>query len=140
MLLFEQYLRFFNLVVIGTILEFILAPISLLPISSWIIYAKSIVVAPFGSTFISPFGVNTYTSSSKNSVFKASINCSGSFVCSCHSIVSLIHASLSSVTDTTAFFSLIVCFLICPVCCNTKFCNSMHFFCPYLNFKRWFFW
>ena len=50
------------------ILLLIFAPTIWWPISAWILYAKSIGVLPLGNTLIWPFGVNTYTSSSKSSV------------------------------------------------------------------------
>ena len=97
---------FFNFVTIGIILLFILHPTMWWPICSCIWYAKSIGVEPFGSTFIAPFGVNIYTSSSKSSFFKVCINSSGFCISLCHSRVSLTHASLSSSTFTFAFFPL----------------------------------
>ena len=96
----------FKGVIIGIILLFILQPTIWCPICSCIWYAKSIGVAPFGSTFIAPFGVNTYTSSSNNSFFNVCINSSGSCISLCHSKVSLTQASLSSSTFTLAFFPL----------------------------------
>ena len=50
---------FFNGVIIGIILLLILQPVIWFPISSCMLYAKSIDVAPLGKTFILPFGVNT---------------------------------------------------------------------------------
>ena len=48
-----------NFVTIGIILLFILHPTILCPTSACMLYAKSIGVASFGKTLISPFGVNT---------------------------------------------------------------------------------
>ena len=99
---------FFSSVIIGIILLFILHPVMWCPISACILYAKSIGVLPFGKDFISPFGVNTYTSSSNNSVFNVFKNSSGSCISFCHSNASLIHASLSSVTVTFVFLFLLL--------------------------------
>ena len=96
----------FNGVTIGIILLFILHPTILCPTSACIVYAKSIGVASLGNVFISPFGVNTYTSSSNSSVFSVFKNSSGSCISFCHSSVSLSHASLSSVTTTLDFLNL----------------------------------
>ena len=74
------------------------------PTSACTLYAKSIGVAPLGSTFIAPFGVNTYTSSTNNSVLNVSKNSCGSCISFCHSSVSLNHANLSSSTFTDCFF------------------------------------
>ena len=65
--------------------------------------ATPIDFASLGNTSIFPFGVNTYTSSSNNSVFNVFKNSCGSFMSCCHSNVSLSHASLSLVTVTTCF-------------------------------------
>ena len=97
---------FFNGVIIGIILEFIFAPTILLPIWSWIKYAKSIGVLPFGNVLISPFGVKTYTSSSNNSVFNVAKNSCGSCISFCHSKLSRNHDNLSSLTVTFAFLPL----------------------------------
>ena len=99
---------FFSSVTIGIILLFILQPVIWCPISACILYAKSIGVLPLGKDFISPFGVNTYTSSSKSSVFKVFKNSSGSCMSFCHSSASLIQASLSSVTVTLDFLFLLL--------------------------------
>ena len=95
---------FFSFVTIGIILLLILQPVIRFPISSCMLYAKSIGVAPLGNTWILPFGVNTYTSSSNNSVFKVFKNSWGSSISFCHSSVSLSQDNLSSLTVTFAFF------------------------------------
>ena len=96
----------FSFVTIGIILLFTLHPTIRCPTSACILYAKSIGVASLGNVFISPFGVNTYTSSSNNSVFNVLKNSVGSCISFCHSSVSLSHESLSSSTTTFDFLNL----------------------------------
>ncbi len=62
----------------GTMRPFTFAPTQRWPTSVCTAYAKSSGVAPEASAFSSPFGVKTYTSSSKRPVRSASMNTCGS--------------------------------------------------------------
>ena len=75
---------------------FTFAPTVRWPTSVCTAYAKSIGVAPAGSVFTSPFGVKTYTSSSKRSVRKSCMNSRGSASSDCQSMSCFTHAVHSS--------------------------------------------
>src|SRR6188474_1532208 len=75
---------------------FTFAPTVRWPTSVWTAYAKSIGVAPDGSTFTSPLGVKTYTSSAKRSVRRLRMYSPGSCSSACPSMRDLTHVIHSS--------------------------------------------